>query len=61
MSCPVVKRRLFSGQYLALDLGVKIDDGVVLLIPRPVGDGSVEPILERFIVRGVFKAGVQES
>jgi lipoprotein-releasing system permease protein len=48
------------GRFLALDLGVKIGDGVVLLIPRPTGDGTLEPMLERFIVRGVFEAGVQE-
>ena len=47
------------GRFLALDLGVKIGDGVVLLIPRPTGDGTLEPALERFIVRGVFEAGVQ--
>jgi lipoprotein-releasing system permease protein len=33
---------------------------MVLLIPRPVGDGTLEPVLERFIVRGVFEAGVQD-
>ncbi len=48
------------GRFLALDLGVKIGDGVVLLIPRPTGDGTLESKLERFIVRGVFEAGVQD-
>jgi len=48
------------GRLLALDLGVRIGDGVVLLIPRPVGDGTLEPRLERFILRGVFEAGLQE-
>jgi len=48
------------GRFLALDLGVKIGDGVVLLIPRPTGDGTLEPALERFVVRGVFEAGVQD-
>ena len=33
------------GRFLALDLGVKIGDGVVLLIPRPTGDGTLEPAL----------------
>jgi lipoprotein-releasing system permease protein len=32
----------------------------VLLIPRPVGDGTMEPVLERFILRGVFEAGLQD-
>ncbi|MBT8084448.1 MAG: lipoprotein-releasing ABC transporter permease subunit [Woeseia sp.] len=48
------------GRLLAWDLGVGIGDGVVLLIPRATGDGQMEPILERFIVRGVFEAGVSE-
>ena len=48
------------GRLLALDLGVRIGDGVVILIPRPVGDGTLEPVLERFILRGVFEAGVQD-
>lgn len=48
------------GRFLALDLGVRIGDGVVLLIPRPTGDGTLESVLERFIVRGVFEAGVQD-
>jgi lipoprotein-releasing system permease protein len=53
-------RSIVLGRFLALDLGVKIGDGVVLLIPRPTGDGTLEPVLERFIVRGVFEAGVQD-
>jgi len=54
------QRSIVLGRFLALDLGVRIGDGVVLLIPRPVGDGTLEPVLERFIVRGVFEAGVQD-
>jgi lipoprotein-releasing system permease protein len=53
-------RSVILGRLLALDLGVRIGDGVVLLIPRPVGDGTLEPRLERFILRGVFEAGLQE-
>jgi len=51
---------IILGRLLALDLGVRIGDGVVLLIPRPVGDGTLEPVLRRFILRGVFEAGVQD-
>ncbi len=54
------ERNIVLGRFLAIDLGVRIGDGVVLLIPRPVGDGTLEPVLERFIVRGVFEAGVQD-
>ncbi len=53
-------RNIILGRYLALELGVKIDDGVTLLIPRPDGNGSLESKLERFIVRGVFQAGAQD-
>ena len=53
-------RSIVLGRFLAIDLGVRIGDGVVLLIPRPAGDGTLEPVLERFVVRGVFEAGVQD-
>jgi lipoprotein-releasing system permease protein len=53
-------RHILLGRSLAFDLGVAIGDGLVLLMPRPSGDGGMEPVLERFIVRGVFEAGVQE-
>ena len=53
-------RGIILGRLIAFDLGVRIGDGVVLLIPRPVGDGTMEPVLERFELRGVFEAGLQE-
>lgn len=53
-------RSIVLGRFLALELGVRIGDGVILLIPRPAGDGTLESVLERFIVRGVFEAGVQD-
>ena len=53
-------RSIILGRLLALDLGVRIGDGVVLLIPRPVGDGTLRPVLERFVLRGVFEAGLQD-
>ncbi len=53
-------KSIILGRLLALDLGIRIGDGVVLLIPRAVGDGTLEPVLERFIVRGVFEAGLQD-
>ena len=51
---------IILGRYLAIELGVRIGDGVVLLIPRPAGDGTLESVLERFTVQGVFEAGVQD-
>ena len=51
---------IILGRILAYDLGVRIGDGVVLLIPRPVGDGTLEPVLERFVLGGVFEAGLQD-
>lgn len=54
------ERRIILGRVLAYDLNVRIGDGVVLLIPRPVGDGTLEPVLERFILGGVFEAGLAD-
>ena len=54
------ERGLLLGSFLAIDLGVRVGDGVVLLIPRPDGNGSITPVLERFVVRGIFEAGVQD-
>jgi lipoprotein-releasing system permease protein len=53
-------RSIILGRYLAYDLNVRIGDGVVLLVPRPVGDGTLEPVLERFVLRGVFEAGLAD-
>lgn len=53
-------RSIVLGRLIAFDLGVSNGDGVTLLIPRPVGDGTMEPVLERFTVTGVFEAGTQE-
>ena len=53
-------RSIILGRVLAFDLGVRIGDGVVLLVPRPVGDGTMEPVLERFVMRGGFEAGLQD-
>ncbi len=53
-------KHIVLGRILALNLGVAIGDGVVLLIPRSDGTGGVEPVLERFELRGVFEAGVQD-
>jgi lipoprotein-releasing system permease protein len=55
-----VDKGIILGRFLAIELGVRIGDGVVLLIPRPAANGSLEPVLERFTVRGVFEAGVQD-
>jgi lipoprotein-releasing system permease protein len=53
-------RNIILGRILAADLGLRLGDGVVLLIPRPVGDGTLEPVLERFVLTGVFEAGLQD-
>jgi lipoprotein-releasing system permease protein len=54
------ERSIILGRMLAYDLGARIGDGVVLLIPKPVGDGTLEPVLERFVTRGIFEAGLQD-
>ena len=53
-------RSIILGRILAYDIRARIGDGVVLLIPRPVGDGTLEPVLERFVLRGVFEAGLSD-
>jgi lipoprotein-releasing system permease protein len=53
-------RNIILGRSLAYDTGARLGDGVILLIPRPVGDGTMEPVLERFVLSGVFEAGLQE-
>jgi lipoprotein-releasing system permease protein len=54
------ERSIVLGRSLVMDLSVRMGEGVVLLVPRPDGKGGLEPVLERFILRGVFAAGVQE-
>jgi lipoprotein-releasing system permease protein len=54
------ERSIILGRILAYDIDARIGDGVVLLVPRPVGDGTVEPVLERFVTRGIFEVGLQE-
>ena len=49
-------RGIILGRILAFRTGARLGDGVILLIPRPVGDGTMQPVLERFEVRGVFEA-----
>jgi len=53
-------RGIILGRLLAYTIGARVGDGVVLLVPRPVGDGTMEPVLERFVVSGVFEAGLQD-
>ncbi len=53
-------RNIILGRVLAVDLALRLGDGVVLLIPRPVGDGTMQPLLERFVLSGVFDAGLAD-
>lgn len=52
-------RAILLGRSLALRLGVGRGDGVVALIPRPAAAG-IEPELVRFVVAGVFEAGIAD-
>lgn len=54
------ERSIILGRILAYNIGARIGDSVVLLVPKPVGDGTVEPVLERFVTRGIFEAGLQD-
>ena len=53
-------RGVILGRLLAFDVGARPGDSVTLLIPRPVGDGSMDAVLERFTVVGLFDAGIQD-
>ncbi len=53
-------RFIILGRLLAYDIRARVGDGVTLLVPRPVGDGTMEPVLERFTVSGIFEAGIQD-
>lgn len=53
-------RAIVVGRLLAFEAGVAPGDGVTLLIPRPMGDGTMRPVLERFVVGGIFEAGIQD-
>jgi lipoprotein-releasing system permease protein len=53
-------RNIILGRMLAYDLGARVGDGVVLLVPKPVGDGTLRPVLERFVTGGIFEAGLQD-
>jgi lipoprotein-releasing system permease protein len=54
------EQSIILGRLLAYTIGARPGDGVVLLIPRPVGDGTMQPRLERFVVGGIFEAGLQD-
>ena len=54
------EHRVVLGRVLAMNLGVLVGDGVVFLIPRPTANGDLQPVLKRFIVSGVFEAGLQD-
>ena len=53
-------KSIIVGRLLAINLGVRIGDGVILLVPKLNADGNLEPVLERFIIRGVFESGLQD-
>ncbi len=50
---------IILGRLLAITLGVRVGDEVMLLIPR-VNGGAVSPELRRFRVAGLFEAGLQD-
>ncbi|MEM7432821.1 MAG: lipoprotein-releasing ABC transporter permease subunit [Pseudomonadota bacterium] len=46
------------GSLIAAGLNLRIGDPVTVLIPRPVGDGTMHPELRQFRLVGVFEAGL---
>ena len=53
-------RGVILGIELAYRLRARVGDSVVLLVPKPVGDGTLQPVLERFVLRGVFETGMPD-
>ena len=52
---------IILGRLLALDLGARIGDGDRPADSRDLSAaGELEPVLQRFVLRGVFEAGVQD-
>ena len=54
------ERGVILGIELAYRLRARVGDSVVLLVPKPVGDGTLQPVLERFVLRGVFETGMPD-
>ena len=54
------ENNIVLGRALAMRLGVIPGDDVVLLVPRPGGRGDLQTVLQRFVVSGVFEAGLQD-
>ncbi len=54
------ERGIILGSLLAYKVGARLGDNIVVLVPRPVGDGTLEPVLERFILQGVFDAQIPD-
>jgi len=51
---------ILLGRALARNLNVMIGDTLLLLIPSVNDYQEIEPILDRFILRGIFEAGIHE-
>jgi len=48
------------GKALALDLGLRTGDAVILISPASIGTGAGAPRLRRFVVGGFFYSGMYE-
>ena len=51
---------MIVGKTLALDLGLRLGDPVVLISPASLGGGIGGPRLKRFVVTGFFSSGMYE-
>ena len=54
------RNNIILGRILAYNLNVIIGDKVILLIPKPMDDGTLEPVLESFTVKGIFEVGLHD-
>tara|TARA_B100001057_G_scaffold479175_1_gene550466 strand:+ start:5300 stop:6586 length:1287 start_codon:yes stop_codon:yes gene_type:complete len=54
------ENNIILGRILAYNLNVIVGEKVTLLIPKPMDDGTLEPVLEGFTVKGIFEVGLYD-
>tara|TARA_B100001093_G_C26845491_1_gene1022590 strand:+ start:870 stop:2156 length:1287 start_codon:yes stop_codon:yes gene_type:complete len=54
------ENNIILGRILAYNLNVIVGEKVTLLIPKPMDDGTLEPVLESFTVKGIFEVGLYD-
>ncbi len=52
--------KIIIGRLMAAELNLYLGDRLTLLIPRPVGDGTMQPELRQFELAGLFETGLPD-